>query len=83
MSKKLNELKIWAHDSFWRTMLAAIPLGAVFTVIFFLYWAGLHLAFPDSIRSAAEMNWVLQWIIFVGGWVVIVSTPAREKKNKK
>ncbi len=83
MNKKLNELKNWAHDSFWRTMLAAIPLGTVFTVIFFLCWAGLHLAFPESIRSVAVMDWICEWVVFIGLSVAIVSTPAREKKNKK
>ena len=83
MNKKLNKLKNWAHDSFWRTMLAAIPLGTVFTAIFFLCWAGLHLAFPESIRSAAEADWIFEWILFVVIAVGLVSTPTREKKNKK
>ena len=83
MNKKLNELKNWAHDSFWRTMLAAIPLGTVFTAIFFLCWAGLHLGFPESIRSAAEADWIFEWILFVVIAAGLVSTPTREKKNKK
>ncbi|MDY3080281.1 MAG: hypothetical protein SOR56_08805 [Oscillospiraceae bacterium] len=83
MNKKLNELKNWAHDSLWRTMLVAIPLGTVYMAIFFLFWAGLHLAFPESIRSVAEADWIFEWILFVVIAVGLVSTPTREKKNKK
>lgn len=83
MNKKLNELKNWAHDSLWRTMLVAIPLGTVYMAIFFLCWAGLHLAFPESIRSLADVDWLSKWILFVVIGVGFVSIPTREKKNKK
>lgn len=83
MIKKINDLKIWAQDSFWRTFLAAIPLGTVLAVIIFLCWAGLHLAFPESIRSAAEADWILEWIISVVLCAGLLSRPTREKKNNK
>lgn len=83
MIKKLNELQNWAHDSFWKTMLAGIVLGTVFAAIFLLCWAGLHLAFPESIRSAGVVGRLCAWAAFVGGSAVMVATPIREKKKKE